>query len=207
MDLRPYIKNKTQVENGISLIKSKHLCYQPFIISDEIEVGEGQNFCDHYKDVTSVFDLNVYAKDIDLDGRKTAPDKDYFRACNAEYRYLYDFITESLQPLIPALNTLEFAEIGCNTGLNLFNMAHAGAKSCVGYDWNQMQPVFSWLNDVLGTNVKFQQGVWDNLQHKFSNMDIPEVDIMMNTIFTNHQCDPLQFLAYICDRAKVGVFL
>jgi hypothetical protein len=30
---------------------------------------------------------------------------------------------------------------------------------------------------------------------------------MMNTIFTNHQCDPLQFLAYICDRAKVGVFL
>lgn len=70
-----------------------------------------------------------------------------------------------------------------------------------------MSLVFAWLNDALKTNVKFVQGSWDNLYHRFSRSEIPEVDVMINTIYTNHQCDPLQFLTYICDRARKGVFL
>ncbi len=208
MDLRPYIKNTRQFNQAIELIKANTLCYQPFILHDDLEVGEGQNLVDRYINVESVFDLNVYARDIDLGGRKLVTDKDYFRKCNAEYRELYDFIKNTIYDFNNKdLSDLSFAEIGCNSGLNLFNLAKMGAKHCVGYDWNNMGPTFNWLNEILGTNVEFVQGTWDNLLHNFTTKDIPEVDIMINTVFTNHQCDPLQFLAYICDRAKKGVFL
>ena len=36
--------------------------------------------------------------------------------------------------------------------------------------------------------------------------DVPEVDVMLNTVFTNHQFDPMQFIAYCCDRSKKAVF-
>jgi SAM-dependent methyltransferase len=208
MDLRPYIKNQSQVNKGIELIKSNELFYQPFIITDNLEVGEGQNFCDHYKDVKTVFDLNVYAEGIDFDDRKLAPNKEYFRECNEQYRYMYDYVATTIKSLLgDDISNTSFAEIGCNTGLNLFNLAKMGAKSCAGYDWNNLTATFNWLNDILGTNVQFRQGIWDNLYHNFTTLNVPEVDVMINTIYTNHQCDPLQFLAYICDRAKKGAFL
>ncbi len=208
MDLRPYINNQSQINKGIELIKQNHLFYQPFILSDTLEVGEGQNFCDHYKDVSSVFDLNVYAEGIDFGDRKLAPNKEYFRECNEQYRYMYDFVATTIKKMLnDDISNTSFAEIGSNTGLNLFNLAKMGAKSCAGYDWNNLTTTFNWLNDILGTNVQFKQGIWDNLYHRFTTMDVPEVDVMINTIYTNHQCDPLQFLAYICDRAKVGAFL
>lgn len=208
MDLRPYIKNTAHLNQGIELIKANSLCYQPFILHDDLEVGEGQNQVDRYINVESVFDLNVCAKDIDFGSRKLAPDKDYFRKCNAEYREIYDFITETIYNFHNKdISDLSFAEIGCNSGLNLFNLAKMGAKHCTGYDWSNLQPTFNWLNEILGTNVEFVQGIWDNLFHNFTTKDIPEVDIMINTVFTNHQCDPLQLLAYLCDRARKGVFL
>lgn len=208
MDLRPYIKNHNQVARGIELIKHGLIFYQPFIIDENLEVGEGQNFVDQYKDVKHVHDLNVYANGFDVGARKLATDKEYFRQCNAEYRAWYDFITDNIIKLTPEnIANLSVAEIGCNTGLTLFNFAKRGAKVCAGFDWNEMRPVFNWLNDILDTKVEFGKGTWNNLYHVFSAGNIPEVDIMINTIFTNHQCDPMQFITYLCDRARKGVFL
>ena len=208
MDLRPYIKTKTQLYRGVDLIRQNLLFYQPFILSDHIEVGEAQNLCDNYKDSTSVFDNNVYAKDINFGDRKLATDLARFRKLNDEYRSMYNYICDTIcKQFNGDIKELTFGEIGCNTGLNLFNLAVRGAKECNGYDWNNMSGVFCWLNDILQTNVKFTVGTYDNLQHRFKEVDIPEVDVMINTVFTNHQCDILQFLCYICDRARKGVFL
>jgi hypothetical protein len=208
MDLRPYIKTPQQVARGIDLIRSNLLFYQPFIIADDLEVGEGQNFSDNYKDVKSVFDMNVYAPSANVGKRRQPQDLAYFRRCNAQYRALYDHVRDQIiAQLGNDISDTSFTEIGCNTGLNLFNLAVAGAKSCHGYDWSDMSPVFSWLNDVLGTDVRFTQGIYDNLRHRMRDMDIPETDVMINTIYLNHQCDPLQFLCYMCDRARKGVFL
>jgi hypothetical protein len=208
MDLRPYIKNKAQLEQGIALIRKNDLFYQPFILADDVEVGEGQNFADRYANVNNVFDLNVYAPNANVGERKQAPDLTYFRKCNAEYRALYTHVLDIIcKQFDNNISKLTFGEIGCNTGLNLFNLAVRGAKGCAGYDWNNMSDVFSWLNRVLGTKVTFRQGTYDNLYHRFNALDIPEVDVMLNTVFTNHQCDPLQFISYICDRARKGVFL
>ncbi len=206
MDLRPYI-NEKQVRKGIELIEKGDLFYQPFILTDDIEVGEGQNFVDRYAGVNSVFDLNVYAPDYVHIKGKRAPDLKHFRKCNQEYRQIYEHYTDVIcQQFDNDISTLTFAEIGCNTGLNLFNLAARGAKKCAGYDWNDMSVIFGWLNDILNVDVRFRQGTYDNLKHQF-NFDVPEADVMINTVFTNHQCDILQFLCYLCDRARKGVFL
>jgi hypothetical protein len=209
MDLRPYIKTALQLEMGMNLIRDGHLFYQPFILTDRVEVGEGQNLHDKYKDSKSVFDCNVYAPDYELGNRQQAADLSWFRSCNEEYRQLYNHIADQICAHIERpLSEVSVGEIGCNTGLNLFNLALRGAKSCHGYDWNDMQPVFSWLNGLLATKVQFTRGIYDNLYHRFKDgVEVQEVDIMVNTVFTNHQCDPLQFLCYLCDRARHGVFL
>ena len=209
MDLRRYIQNdREKLAEGIALIRSNHLFYQPFILADDIEVGEGRNFCEHYADVHTVFDLNVYAPNADVGDRQQATDLASFRQYNAEYRAIYEHLADIIDRAVGGIEGKSFAEIGTNTGLNLFNMAVRGAKECHGYDWSDMNPVYNWLNKVLGTDVRFQQAAYNNLTHEFDNgIDVPEVDVMINTIFTNHQCDPLQFLSYICDRARKGVFL
>ena len=208
MDLRPFIKTPKQLEVGLSLIRSGHLFYQPFILADDVEVGEGQNLHDEYKDAASVHDLNIYAPGYDVGERRQPADLDWFRKCNADYRRIYDHIADRICELSGQnIAELTVAEIGCNTGLTLFNLAARGAKACYGYDWSDMSPVFAWLNELLGTQVHFQRGNYNNLVHRFNEFDVSEADIMANTVFTNHQCDPLQFLCYLCDRARKGVFL
>jgi hypothetical protein len=208
MDLRPFIKTPEQLEAGLALIRSGHLFYQPFILAEDVEVGEGQNLHDEYKDALSVNDLNVYAPRYDVGMRRQPAELSWFRKCNAEYRRIYDHIADRICELSGRnIKKLTVGEIGCNTGLTLFNLAARGAKACYGYDWNDMSPVFDWLNGLLGTQVHFQKGNYNNLVHRFNELNVGEVDVMVNTVFTNHQCDPLQFLCYLCDRARKGVFL
>lgn len=208
MNLRSHIKTPAQLEQGLALIRSGQLFYQPFLLADDIEVGEGQNLHDRYENVETLLDLNAYAPNHDIGKRKQPANLKHFRQCNADYRKIYEYVAEQIcKHCGEDIRRMSVAEIGCNTGLNLFNMAVRGAKECTGYDWNDMSPVFGWLNQLLGTKVKFHQGTYNNLNHRFNELDVPETDIMINTVFTNHQCDPLQFLSYICDRARKGVFL
>lgn len=208
MDLRPFIKTQQQLQAGIALIRSSHLFYQPFVLADDVEVGEGQNLHDEYEGALSLHDLNVYAPNYDIGKRRQPSDRDWFRKCNAEYRSIYEHIADEICRLGGQnIAELTVGEIGCNTGLTLFNLALRGAKECHGYDWNDMLPVFEWLNGLLGTQVHFHRGNYNNLSHRFNELEVGEVDIMVNTVFTNHQCDPLQFLCYLCDRARKGVFL
>src|SRR5262245_51549479 len=96
MDLRPYLKDRPELlQEGIGLIQQSRLWYQPFILADGIEVGEGQNLEDHYKDAKSIFDCNVFlGKGFEhvLAGtdRKLAADGVHFAASNRKYQLCYD---------------------------------------------------------------------------------------------------------------------
>lgn len=214
MDLRPYLaSNPILLKKGTALIQQKMLNYQPYIFANDIEVGEGQNLVnqlthDYYSVAESVFDYNTYTPNLGFQIGKQ-PELSFFRRCNEEYRSLYTQITDHIcKHFNNDISKMSFAEIGCNTGINLYNLAVRGAGQCFGYDWNSFDPVFAWFNKVLGVNVRFRQGVYNNLLHRLDGgVDVPEVDVMLNTVFINHQCDPIQFLCYICDRARKGVFL
>ena len=62
MDLRKYIKTDKDLKKAIHFITNGTLFYQPFIIHDDIIIGEARNFIKQYSDVNSVYDLNVYSK-------------------------------------------------------------------------------------------------------------------------------------------------
>ena len=168
MDLRPYLNRADPVqgslfERGVSLIQKGELWYQPFILADGLEVGEGQNLQDEYRNCASLYDNNVFLNDeyrhywID-NPRKLALDGGYFSYCNRKYRYCYELITNTIVSRMGDISNLSFLEVGCNTGLNLFNLATRGAACCTGVDWTDHSAVVNWLNDVLATNVRFLQG-------------------------------------------------
>ena len=241
MDLRKYIKTEEDLQKAIYFISNGILFYQPFIIHDNIIVGEARNFIKEYSDVDNIYDYNLYAKGFpeleNINGVKrnliSEEEKDFFIKINNEYDYLYDFfINEIIKELDEPLRNLSFAEIGSNSGMTLLKLCEKGAKECYGYDWTDYGQLYSWYKKLLNVNIKFQQCGWDNLYHRilkkneysFNNnnyifeemfyrrdinlktYDIPEVDVMINTVFTNHQFDPLQFISYCCDRSKKMVF-
>lgn len=197
----------------MKLIQSGQLWYQPFILADGIEVGEGQNLDELYSNTHSIFDHNVFLSPEHRsywlgNPRKLATDGAYFRACNRKYRFGYEFLAEHIVARMGGdISTASFLEIGCNTGLNLFNLAKRGAGSCVGVDWTENGPVFEWLNDLLDTQVRFLCGSYDGLTHTIPGVDVPHADVVINTVFVNHQCDPIQVLCYLADHARKGLFL
>ncbi len=211
MDLRPYLVGRDDLlREGISLVQAGRLWYQPFILADGIEVGEGQNLADGYHGCQSIFDGNVGLAPVHHrlwknNSRRLATDLEYFSECNERYRLCYKRLAETIA-LHVDLSSSSILEIGCNSGLTLFNLAKMGAKHCYGADWTDYQDVFGWLNRVLGTNVQFRSSTYDNLAHRFSAR-IKPADVVVNTVFLNHQSDPLHCLSALADFAQKGLML
>ncbi|MHB1218458.1 MAG: hypothetical protein ACYC1L_09720 [Alphaproteobacteria bacterium] len=206
MDLRPYKLNAKQIARAKALIRDGLLRYQPFIFTDTLEVGEGQNLHDRYPD--GLFVSQVYCEeDLGIERAQTQ-NLEHFRYCNAGYRRFYDHFADFIADQFGGeFSELAFSEIGCNSGLHLFNLAVRGARSCTGYDWTDMTPAFNFLNEALNTRVKFKSALWNRHQHRIDGASVPEVDVMLSSVFINHQFDPLQHIAYICDRSRKAVFL
>lgn len=221
MDLRPYLKaadgghalHGRIFERGMKLVQNGELWYQPFILADGVEVGEGQNLEEGYRNTSSIFDHNVFLSPEfrpywDGNPRKLAADGAYFRACNQKYRFGYELLADHIVARAGGdLSEMSVMEIGCNTGLNLFHLAARGAKSCIGIDWSDHSAAFDWLNDVLKTRVQFIRGSYDNLTHSIWGVEVPVADVVLNTVFLNHQCDPIEALCYLADHARKALFL
>ncbi len=259
MDLRKYINNETDLKKALHFISNGTLFYQPFVIHDNIIIGEARNFVKQYVDVKNIYDYNVYSKGFPelekINGIKrnlvSEKERDFFIKINNEYDFLYEFfVNEIIKEIDEPIENLSFAEIGSNTGISLLKLCEKGAKECYGYDWTNYSELYSWYRDLMNINLHFRQCGWDNLYHRMlikndytvnlekienffrkilrkpihdqsnysfekllwkrenhlKTFDIPEVDVMLNTVFTNHQFDPMQFIAYCCDRSKKAVF-
>jgi hypothetical protein len=206
MDLRQYRLNDSQIERGFVFARRREFHYQPVVVSDELEVGEALNFVTNYS--AGLHATNVWStRDLGLDGAQTR-ERERFHRANAELRTVYEFYADAIVARLGAdFPRCSFAEIGCNAGLHLFNLARRGAASCRGYDWSDFSEIFAWFNEVIGTNVQFERAVWDRLHHRLTPRDADEVDVMISSVVMNHLVDIIPHLAYVCDRARRGVFL
>lgn len=211
MDLRPYLAGRDDLlREGIELIQAGKLWYQPFILAEGVEVGEGQNIVDGYRGCESLYDWNVslssqYRALWQGSPRKLAVDPVYFSKCNERYRLCYKQIVDTIASRVD-LSSSSILEVGCNTGQVLFWLATLGAQSCVGVDWTDYRKEFSWLNRTLGTNVKFMRGRYHNIKHRLT-VRAGRADVVVNTVFLNHQSDLLHCLSYLADQARKGLFL
>jgi hypothetical protein len=50
------------LKEGLNFVCEGEFCYQRWILADGIEVGEGQNFVDVYRDASSRYDNNIYRR-------------------------------------------------------------------------------------------------------------------------------------------------
>lgn len=209
MDLREFPLSVEQRRRAFELLKAGYLRYQPFIIADDIEGGAGQTLADPSVELEHVFDDTAYYDPAMHSGPgRLATNLAGFRAGNAEWRSFFDAISELIvRRLGRELTSLSIGEIGCNAGLHLFNLARRGAVNCTGYDRTDFAETFELLNEVLGTAVRFELGNWDSLTHRFEGALVPEHDLMISGAVLNHQSDPLQHLAFVCDRARRAVLL
>jgi SAM-dependent methyltransferase len=211
MDLRPYLADRPKMlKAGAKFVETAQLFYQPFILADGFEVGEGQNLVENYRGCESALDNNVSLAPQYLplwkgNSRKLAVDSKYFSQCNHRYRLCYERIADTIAAKVN-LSSSTVMELGCNTGLTLFYLAQRGAGRCIGIDSNDYRSQFHWLNATLGTHVTFHRDNYDNIKHQLRR-DPGCFDVVVNTVFLNHQSDPLLCLAYLADRARAGIFL
>jgi predicted O-methyltransferase YrrM len=204
MDLRNKNLSSEDIERAKRLIVEKQFWYQPFIFSNPLEVGEGQNFCDRYSKSS-----NVYWEGSDIQIQSDlADDLSHFRECNNKLRKLYEYYLDVLvSNLGNDIHDLEFAEVGCNSGYFLHGLALRGAKKCKGYDMGNFKQAFEWFNHVFGLHNEFHFAEWDKLNHCLNHVDFPVVDVTLTAHVLVHLPDPLHHLAYLCDHTKKAIFI
>lgn len=203
MDLRDRNLSPQDISQIHHFIIQRKLCYQPFIFSDDLEVGEGLKFHDG-----EFAGGEVYWKGADPGAASLVKDEElaHFRECNATLRKIYEHFLDSLTSQLGDISRMSFAEVGCNTGYFLHGLALRGAARTVGFDFTINDEVFAWFNRVLGTNSEFHWAEWDSLNHRLQYAEMPEVDVALSVAVTCHLSDALHHIAYLCDRARKAVF-
>lgn len=205
MDLRQYNLTSAQLEAVKSFIVQRKLAYQPFVFSDNLEVGEGLKFHDGES-----LGGNVHWEGADLSVSDLLVSEEalpHFRDCNDQLRRIYDHMVNSLVDALGDISTLSFAEVGCNTGYFLHSLALRGAARCTGFDFTNNDRVFAWFNQLLGTRSEFHFAEWDSLRHVLQYADVPVVDVCLSIAVTCHLPDPLHHITYLCERARKAVFV
>jgi SAM-dependent methyltransferase len=205
MDLRERRLNEETLRQFELYIRQRKLIYQPFVFTDDLEVGEGKNFYDGVTpQMGCIYWPNHPADVADL----VVKDRDHFRRCNDGYRLFYEHhLDECVRLLGGDISQHTFAEVGCNTGYSMLGSSLRGAKRSIGYDFTPNQDVVKCFNGVLGTNTEFHFAEWDSLAHRLQYAEMEEVDVVLSTAVMCHVADPLYHLAYLCDRARQAIFI
>jgi SAM-dependent methyltransferase len=206
MDLRGLNLSHDQLDAVRNMIVARKLSYQPFIFSDDLEVGEGWVFeagANH-----SPRTGRVWAAQPDLvkDIQVSPEDRLDFGRANAELRDWYEDNVRLISALVDDVAGSEFLELGCNSGYFIHRLAQLGAHRTIGLDYAYFGDVFEWFNSVLGTTSSFIHGAWDSVGHRLVGAEIPDVDVAINVSVTCHVADPLHLLAYLCQKARKAVF-
>lgn len=205
MDLRHIQLSPYQISQMHRFIIQRKMAYQPFIFTNNLEVGEGYNFINGRDFLGNIYWSDNPSPEIyDLLVQDLASFREHNQHLRTIYEYFLDTFVESLGGNI---QSLDFAEIGCNTGYFLHGLALRGAKRCIGYDFTENTEVFNWFNQVLGIHNEFYFAEWDSRTHTLNYADMPEVDVAISINVTCHLADPVYHIAFLCDHAKKAVFL
>ena len=194
MDLRPYLKTPKLVA-----MASQVLSYQPFILTDDIQTGVAYSWLHHedggrrcYAQSEFVFDRNFCSQEV------------WGRAndANQRLRNMYETWLDTLASLLPGASV---AEVGCNTGYFLVGAQRRGMGPCTGVDEGDYGPTLKFLNEVLGTHVRFRQAAYDSWKHTVSGLE-PH-DIVIASAVIQHISDPLYLLSFLGSIARKALFL
>lgn len=209
MDLRAQKLSPVLLDRVRQFILQRKVYYQPFVFSEDLEVGEGLAFRKRLFDHSRKPGVYWPSGPEALDELLVRPDElAEFRSANADLREVYDYFVDFLaSQLGDDLPQTEFGEFGCNTGYFLHRLSLRGAKRCIGYDQTDNTDVFAWFREAIGSRAEFARAEWDGLLHGARLVRVPQVDVFLSIAVTCHLPDPVQHLAWLCDRSRRAVFL
>jgi len=205
MDLRNKGLTAEQLEQVEKFIIQNKLGYQPFIFTDDLEVGKGLTM--YTADPSGP--LAYWKKPDPRYNRPIATDKTLFRECNEIYRKVYyqHFMDSLVERLGNNISNMTFGEIGCNSGYYLYDLALRGARKCIGYDIPDNRDLFDLFNRVLNVECHFHAGEWSSYDHRLHYAELEEVDVILTLAVLCHLTDPIYHLAYLCDHARKAIFI
>lgn len=209
MDLRSLHLSGERLDEVRQFIVERKVYYQPFVFSDELEVGEGlafqKNVFSHERKPAVYWPGGPNELRTIL---TTNQELSAFREANQNLRRIYDHLADFVcRSLDSKLGELDFAEFGCNNGYFLHSLMRRGARRCIGFDFTDNSAVFKWFNEALGTHAEFSVAEWDSWLHTVRYAKVPEVDVFMSIAVTCHIPDPIHHISYLCSRSRKAVFI
>lgn len=159
MDLRPYKPTHGQLELATDLACRGLLCYQPFILSDDLQTGAGFEFAQKAEFAGLVYCPNPplkYRGNRDVERFLIDPAKfEQFAEYNQRLKVLYETFIDEIENRVGPINRLSFLDVGCCSGYFPLSFALRGSPLAVGFDRVDYSATFELLNDILGTNARF----------------------------------------------------
>jgi len=215
MDLRKYIRKPDQVDRAKKLVLRGVLGYQPFIFSDDLEVGVGYEFLSsensglvYWPTVDPTLPCSPGLKRFFL-SKDGAPVSDSvvqkFSESNANLRGMYDYFVDTICNSLGVVSNLTFADIGCNAGYFPISFARRGARLSAGYDREDHSDCFELLNEILGVKAKFFHRPYDGRAHTVTGVET--YDVVTSVAVLCHLSDTLQHLSFLGSIAKKALFI
>lgn len=208
MDFRDRDLSPRTLRLAQQLILERKLAYQPFVFTDQLEVGEGLKFRDG-ESAEGAGSLRWDGAPGELDDIQTRR-LDDFRQANAQLRVVYEHFVSSLLEAMGGAAGRSFAEFGCSTGYFVHALALQGAADAYGFDFTNHTRSFELFREILGLDPArhhFRYAEWDSLRHDVRYSPFPKVDATISIAVTCHVSDPLHHLAFLASRAKQAMLL
>lgn len=209
MDLRAYVRTQADIAEAKALIAQGHFIYQPFRITDDLEVGGGYEFINRktgagivywpsYEDERKLFP-GPPLKTIDPN---LGPD---FRVANQALREIYEGFVDQICEHIADIGAKKFADIGCFNGYMPVSLARRGALEAVGYDRDDRSGCFTFLNRLLGTNAHFIHAGYDIVSGTIPGC--PTYDVVISMSVLQHMTEPFRHLYFLRSITSEALFL
>ncbi|MEQ1811910.1 MAG: methyltransferase domain-containing protein [Terricaulis sp.] len=206
MDLRTHIKTPEQIERFKAIIASTDFMYQPFVLSDDLEVGGGYEFVFNRIGAGFVHWANGGPPpNAPIRDRLISPDiLSDFRIANIALRAQYDGWCDSIARQAEASGAQSVCDFGCFNGYIPVGLALRGIKRAVGYDQDDRGACIAALNEVLGTNAEFHQ-IGYNLETGVIAGE--QFDIVSCMSVLQHIPEPLRFINMLAAMTKQTLYL
>ncbi len=207
MDLRPYNPTPEQIAKATRFACSGQLCYQPFLVADDLQTGAGYEFVTGRELAGLVYCAEppeIYRNSEGSARFLIDPAlKDEFASCNQRLRVMYENLIDETIAKVGPVSDLTMADVGSCSGYFPVSFSKRGAKQAVGYDREDYSGTFRLLNEILGTSAEFRHRGYDG-----ANGGIPdagEFDVVFSIAVLVHLSDPLQHLAQLGRMAKKAI--
>ena len=211
MDLRRYINSESDIAEAKALVASRSFTYQPFRITDQLEVGAGYTFVTRNPAAGLVYwpnyeeEKSSYLRPDSGSLRFDPRDRNEFVTANDAIRQVYDGFLDQVCEHVRDLSGTSLADIGCFNGYIPVSMSRRGARLSVGYDMDDRSGCFKFLNRILHTDARFVQGAYDLFSGTISAC--PAYDIVVSMSVLQHMAEPLRHLHFLRSITREALFL